>query len=154
MRESAAALGAWVVEDGDGVWDAVGRHVGAGERDLKLISLSPENADARKSLAALRKRMGDRPKRSSSGWRMPSMPSMQPMPALRSAAWAASVVSMGSNAVRSHVANGQLVVKCVLGVFVYYVLRFLARILGFGDAGAADSGTASVTATSMEADFR
>ena len=50
--------------------------VGAERAYEKLISLSPENADVRKSLAALRKRMGDRPKRSSSGWRMPSMPSM------------------------------------------------------------------------------
>ena len=107
--------------------------VGAERAYEKLISLSPENADARKSLAALRKRMGDRPKRSSSGWRMPSMPSM---PTFEDAtASAASVVSMARMRYDRMSPNGQLVVKCVLGVFVYYVLRFLARILGFGGYG-------------------
>ena len=100
--------------------------VGAERAYEKLISLSPENADARKSLAALRKRMGDRPKRSSSGWRMPSMPSMPSMP---------TFVSMARMRYDRMSPNGQLVVKCVLGVFVYYVLRCLARILGFGGYG-------------------
>ncbi len=110
--------------------------VGAERAYEKLISLSPENADARKSLAALRKRMRDRPKRSSSGWRMPSMPSMPSMPTFEDAtASAASVVSMARMRYDRMSPNGQLVVKCVLGVFVYYVLRFLARILGFGGYG-------------------
>lgn len=111
----------------------------------KLVSLAPDNMDARRSLSQVRARIAANPSgrgrrsgsgaSSSFGWSMPSMPSMPSFSVGDIGATIGAVGGMARMRYARMTPNEQLVAKCVLAVVGFYVFKHVSRALGFGGYG-------------------
>lgn len=114
--------------------EMLGDDAGAEKAYEKLISLDGDNADARRSLRAVRERLATRGARGrpGGGFKIPSIPSFS-MPSLADAGVAvAAGISMAKMRYDRMSPNQQLAVKCILGVVIYMVFTRVYRFLGFG----------------------